>query len=630
VAALVSAARRRASSKGARRPAGGGARPRPTRSAGREPIAEPARARGVELARRAGLFAVYALVIVPPFLVSPSAEDAFRLPKLAASETLALLSLLALAAGSIARRSISLLDFARRPPTVFAALLVLAVLPGALWAEHPLHWQRASWSLAIALGCLVGWSAAIPERSLRRAIDLLALPGASLALLAILQAHGVFRPFAFAQNQGARYHLTSLAGSVGDLGAYLVLPALALQVGLARPGGVGGRLLRGVLLALVAYGLFLSETLAALAAVALGSLVLWAILLPLRRLWLAALPLLAIAAVSLVVPGLHHRVSSKLRDLRHEDVDRLLSGRPDAWKVAVEMFREHPWLGVGHGGYRSSFASTKLALAEHGERFWATGRTAHFVNAHNEYLEAIAEWGLWGGAALLGAVIVLLRRLRDLWRSAAPVDRALAVAGCAAFAVLAAASFPLRMALSGYPWVLFAAWIFAEPVPSAADADAAASGRLVVPSRPVVAALLLSLLLALVLHARAVTRWLEASRIVRTTSQVAQLAMRGGAEAARPILQANLRPLHRAAELDPLEVGVPIATGSHYFLLGNGAAAIEEYQRGFAIEPRATLYLNLGRALLLAGRRDEAMTRLDQAVILDPLLEREAAGLAGR
>ena len=58
-----------------------------------------------------GKWLVWGLVLVPPFLVSPTADDAFRLPKTLAAETLALLSLARARGGlvesrrSIARRS---------------------------------------------------------------------------------------------------------------------------------------------------------------------------------------------------------------------------------------------------------------------------------------------------------------------------------------------------------------------------------------------------------------------------------------------------------------------------------------------------------------------------------------------
>ena len=114
---------------------------------------------------------------------------------------------------------------------------------------------------------------------------------------------------------------------------------------------------------------------------------------------------------------------------------------------------------------------------------------------------------------------------------------------------------------------------------------------------------------------------------MRTTGQVAQLALAQGEAAARPVLQANLQPLRCAAELDPLAIGVPLTTGSHYLLLGNGNAAVESYEHGLAIEPRAEIYFNLARALLFLGRRDEAVAHADTAVTLDPQLDDEAVEL---
>jgi O-antigen ligase len=362
----VSAARRRGPAKGgacpgasSRSPAarsGGRGPAEPKRRRGREPAAQSAAPSGAGLATRLGGWTVAAVVALPPFLLSATAEDAFRLPKLAASETLALLSLLVLAAGWWSRSAVSLADLARQPATGFAALLAAAVLPGSIAALHPLHWQRATTSLVIALGCVVVWSVRLEPRVLRRTLDLLALPAGALALLAVLQAHGIFRPFGFAGSHAPRYQVTSLAGSVGDLGAYLVLPALVLQVGLALGGSPLARSVKGVLLALVVYALFLSETLAALLAAGAASLLLWAILLPWRKLWRAAVALAMAAGVATLLPGLTRRLSDKLDELHDLEFDSLLSGRLDGWKAALEMLREHPWLGVGHGGYGSSFA----------------------------------------------------------------------------------------------------------------------------------------------------------------------------------------------------------------------------------------------------------------------------------
>ena len=602
-------------------------------------------------ARRLGRWLIWLLVLVPPFLVSPTADDAFRLPKLAASEVLALASLLALSWTWWSRGSVFLLELLRRPATLLALCLGAAALPGGLWAAQPLHWRQAATSLAIALGCRVVWSLELDRRSLRRALDLMLVPAAGLALLAILQAHDLFSPFAFARGQGGqRYGLTSLAGSVGDLGGYLVLAALTVQAALARCGSTAGRIVRAALSGVVLYALLLSQTLAALVAAAVGSVVFWAIVLPARWRLLFAFPLTAAAVGAWFVPGLGRRLDAKWEQLRALELHDLLSGRPDAWKVSLAMFRDRPWIGVGHGGFRSRFSTAKLELASQGEPFLTRGENAHFANAHNEYLEALAEWGLWGAGAFAAAVFIVARRLRQLWRTAAAEDSAFALAGCVALATLALASFPLHIALTGYPWVLFAAWLLAEPEPLAAPsgdevrprrraakraARAAAQARPrgqgpSVPGWVLAAAATAVLAPSLVLHGRSLLGRLEASRILRTTTHVAQLAMASGPEAARPLLQANLRPLRRAADLDPASVSVPMAIGSHHLLLGNAAAAREAYERALRIEPRASLYINLARIRLAEGRRDEALALADVAVTLDSALSAEAEMLGWR
>lgn len=286
------------------------------------------------------------------------------------------------------------------------------------------------------------------------------------------------------------------------------------------------------------------------------------------------------------------------------------------------MFREEPWAGVGHGGFGARFAETKLRLLEAGESFYSRGDTAAFVNAHNEYLEVAAEWGLVGILALVVALGFALWRLAKLVAGAGRAEEAAtALAGSTALAVLALGGFPLRAALTGYPWVLFASWIFAG---QATDAGVGARGRL--RGWHLAALLTLVLLPALCVHALGLRDRLQASRVLRTTSRTARLAQARG-RLSRSLLQANLRALRRAAELDPLAVGIPMTAGSHYLLLGNHAAALEWYQRAMALEPKPNLHLNLARALLMAGRREEAAGHLAAAVALDPSLQREAAAL---
>jgi tetratricopeptide (TPR) repeat protein len=112
-------------------------------------------------------------------------------------------------------------------------------------------------------------------------------------------------------------------------------------------------------------------------------------------------------------------------------------------------------------------------------------------------------------------------------------------------------------------------------------------------------------------------RWRErmtASRILNTVERMTMNARR------TYVLYTNIELLRRAERLDPLEVGIPLARGSQHYLLRQPQAAVEAYEEALRLEPRPEIYLNLGRALDLAGRRDEARRAFFLASRMDPRL----------
>lgn len=115
---------------------------------------------------------------------------------------------------------------------------------------------------------------------------------------------------------------------------------------------------------------------------------------------------------------------------------------------------------------------------------------------------------------------------------------------------------------------------------------------------------------------------LEASRLLYKVEGVSYSILATG-QAPRQALAQNLRDLRRAAELDPLEVGVPLATGSQYLLMQSPNQAVEAYREALELEPRPEIYLNLGKALQLAGKPEEADEAFDKAVRLAPQLASE-------
>ena len=141
---------------------------------------------------------------------------------------------------------------------------------------------------------------------------------------------------------------------------------------------------------------------------------------------------------------------------------------------------------------------------------------------------------------------------------------------------------------------------------------------------------ILSVLLLLALVGQTV-RWrdrLTASRLL-ANAEALTLAVAAGQIPPRALAD-NLVSLRAAAALDPVQVGIPIARGSQYLLLGRAEPAEESYLEALRLEPKSEVYLDLGRAQWMAGRKEEALRNFERAVRLDPrrvrVLPTEASG----
>ena len=424
-------------------------------------------ARRTPLDLRLGTFFLWLLVLVTPLVFAPVAKESFRQPKLLAAEWLVLASLTCLAWGLSRVERVGLADL-WRPAAARIVLPILAVATlGLAFTPHPLHARDALIDLWIGAAALVGWSVALSASRLERLLRGLLWPAFLLALIGIAQYHGVWQPLELANlKEGSRLAITSLAGNPGDLAAFLVLPCLVAQDLLRRrTAGWGSPATGGTALALAVsvYALLLTQTLAAVAALLAGSVLLWGARMPRRR---AALLLaggvLAGALVAAVVPPLRARVVEKGREMARGNWNAVFSGRFDGWRTAAWMFERHPLAGVGQGAYQAEFAPAKLALIDRGAVFYpGLTQGSAFENAHNDILESAAEWGIPGLLALAWGLWVLLGALRQKAgdTAGAPADRALAWAGTAALAVLSLVDFPFRIALVAFPALLFLSWV---------------------------------------------------------------------------------------------------------------------------------------------------------------------------
>lgn len=104
-----------------------------------------------------------------------------------------------------------------------------------------------------------------------------------------------------------------------------------------------------------------------------------------------------------------------------------IMGRPDLWTATVRMWMDAPWLGVGPAHFDLRFPQYRPESLQT-RPLWA----------HNDYLNALADWGVVGTALLGGIVGALAWGAWRTWRvvrrdgdgiTAKPSDRAALVLG---------------------------------------------------------------------------------------------------------------------------------------------------------------------------------------------------------
>ncbi len=432
------------------------------------------------------LWPLWLLVVIMPLVFAPSLQNNFRLPKLLVAEVLAALSLVALA---FRLRDVSQVDLRAmlRRPVVWACGGVLLVAGlGLLTSTHPVFVRPALRTLALALVALVVWESAVRLTELRKLFIALTFPAGVLAVLAVLQYHGIYQPFPLEVDANSRLALTSLAGSPFDLATFLVIPILIAQGALARRDLGRSRAGWLVLLGVCLYAVALTQTLSALAAIGFGSILLWMQLVDRRRLIILAVTGAVVAAALFAgARPLRQRVIAKVEQVRDGNLNDALTGRLDGWRTAWWMLERRPVVGIGHGAYRAEFAEARLALVARGVRFYRSQQQPFFENPHSDLLAAAVGWGWLGVVALVAGLGFLGRASARAWRTwraqgtVGTIDAAVASAALGATLLQTTATFPLHLAMVVYPLLVLIAALFragrdAVPPASAAIEEAPA------------------------------------------------------------------------------------------------------------------------------------------------------------
>lgn len=123
---------------------------------------------------------------------------------------------------------------------------------------------------------------------------------------------------------------------------------------------------------------------------------------------------------------------------RFEQAGGEFAERVSAWRDTGAIIRDFPVAGVGFGGY-----GTAMLV------YQTSGRQSIYAQAHNEYLQILAEGGLLVALPVLVALVLVARSIRHRWHGQDDVQtywlRAGAVAGLAGIAAQSLVEFSLQM-----------------------------------------------------------------------------------------------------------------------------------------------------------------------------------------
>ena len=248
--------------------------------------------------------------------------------------------------------------------------------------------------------------------------------------------------------------LPRLAGPIGEQNRYAQILLVVVPLVLALAAHRSGRRGRLVLLSLLPIGAGIALTGSRGAVV--GLVVTVALL---SRLGLVrGRSLLAGAAgaavILLILPAYRERLTSTLSAAESEQVSSLDSSslsRITTNLAALDMFADHPVLGVGPDGFPRFYEA-------YAERVGINVKD-EARQPHNLYLGVASQTGIVGLAAFLAAPGLLLARLGRGWRAATPArprTAALAAGAIGAIGAYLASGVFLHLSFERYLWLLLA------------------------------------------------------------------------------------------------------------------------------------------------------------------------------
>ncbi len=301
----------------------------------------------------------------------------------------------------------------------------------------------------------------------------------------------------------------------------------------------------------------------------------------------------------------------RLKDLqvpKHSELDtRIL-----IWQSAVGVWQENPWWGVGPGHFDFRFGQHRPADLQ-----------LRPVHTHNDFLNALTDWGIVGAALIASAWALLAFGVAKTWRHVrgTPSDLG-ATKNRNKFAFVLGASIGL-LAIFLHSAVDFNMYIPANAILAITFMALLSSYLRFATEQYWVGLSLLPKVLASVVLVAGIGFVGEQS--IRQGREYACLARAASAQTFSPEM---IERFGKAFEVEPTNPDTAAVIGESYWVQSHAgpenyrelaAKAMDWFNRSLKLNPwRSHTYLQYGQCLDWLGRSDEAQTYFDRAVQLDP------------
>ncbi len=144
------------------------------------------------------------------------------------------------------------------------------------------------------------------------------------------------------------------------------------------------------------------------------------------------------------------------------------------WRDTLLMIRANPIVGVGLGAYETAYP-----IYSQDDGAITLGKSFTVDRAHNDYLQALADCGMVGGAIVLWFIVVVFRAIARGARSEDPLARGLAIGGGAGIVgILTHSLFDFNLQLPSNALLFLALTaVVSVAVPARAKAVARSAGK---------------------------------------------------------------------------------------------------------------------------------------------------------